>query len=83
MSRYTAELFAGWIAAGRIPEDFGPAERLAFSFTGPIGLVRVLHFHADASPEVRAEARAAVGQHTDLFATAIFHGTAQQPTSHR
>lgn len=49
MRRYLADLFAGWIAAGQIPDHLGPGEQLAFSFTGPIGLARVLHLHADAS----------------------------------
>lgn len=72
MRRYVAGMFAGWIADGRIPEHLGSADRLAFSFTGPIGLSRVLHLHADASPVERAEARADVQQHVDLFIKAIF-----------
>lgn len=72
MRRYAADLFVGWIADGQIPGHHGSAEQLAFSFTGPIGLARVLHLHADASPEERAGAREAVQQHVGLFARAIF-----------
>lgn len=72
MRGYAVGLFAEWIAADHIPEHLGPADRLAFSFTGPIGLARVLHLHADASPAERARARADVQQHVDLFTTAVF-----------
>ncbi|MQA62847.1 MAG: hypothetical protein GEU86_15460, partial [Actinophytocola sp.] len=43
--------------AGLIPENLGSSEDLALSFTGPIGLIRVLHLHADASREERGTAR--------------------------
>lgn len=75
MRGYVAGLFAGWIAADQIPEHLGPAATLAFSFTGPIGLARVLHLHADASPAERAQARADVQQHVDLFNKAVFRPT--------
>lgn len=72
MRAYVAGLFAGWMAADQIPEHLGSADSLAFSFTGPIGLARVLHLHADAGPAERAQARADVQHHVDLFTTAVF-----------
>lgn len=72
MRAYVAGLFADWLAADQIPAHLGPADRLAFSFTGPIGLARVLHLHADASPTERAQARADVQHHVDLFTMAVF-----------
>lgn len=77
MRGYAAGLFTDWIAADQIPEHLGPADRLAFSFTGPIGLARVLHLHADASPAERAQTRADVQQHVDLFAEAVFRSERQ------
>ena len=73
MRGYATELFANWITSKWIPERFGPADRLALSFSGPIGLARVLHLHADASSEERAKARADVLQHVELFTMAVFH----------
>ncbi|MDN5917348.1 MAG: TetR/AcrR family transcriptional regulator [Pseudonocardia sp.] len=72
MRSYATGLFAEWLAADQIPERLGPADRLAFSFTGPIGLARVLHLHADASPAERSQARADVQQHVDFFTKAVF-----------
>lgn len=67
-----AVLFERWTAAGQVPEHLGTPQNLAFSFTGPIGLARILHLHADASPEERSTARESVLQHVDLFARAVF-----------
>lgn len=72
MRSYAAGLFADWLAADQIPAHLGPADKLAFSFTGPIGLARVLHLHAEASPAERAQARADVQAHVDLFTGAVF-----------
>lgn len=72
MRDYAADLFASWIADGWIPERLGPADGLAFSFTGPIGLARVLHLHADASPEERTQASNDILQHVELFTQVVF-----------
>lgn len=80
MRDYAAGLFASWIAAEWISEHCGPADRLAFSFTGPIGLARVLHLHADASPEERTQARTDVLQHVELFTKAVFHADRKEYT---
>lgn len=73
MRAYTTGLFANWLTADQIPEHLGPGDRLAFSFTGPIGLARVLHLHADASAGERARAREDVQQHVELFTQAVFY----------
>lgn len=76
MRGFVTGLFADWLATDQIPAALGPAERLAFSFTGPIGLARVLHLHADASPAERDQARADVQAHVDLFTKVVFrHST--------
>ncbi|GAA1530493.1 helix-turn-helix domain-containing protein [Brevibacterium picturae] len=80
MRDYAAGLFAGWLAAEWIPEHLGPADRLAFSFTGPIGLARVLHLHAEAGPAERAQARADVLQHVELFTQAVFYTDRKENT---
>ncbi len=72
MRDYATGLFADWLAGGWIPEHLGPADRLAHSFTGAIGLARLLHLHADATPTERSRARTDVLQHVDLFAQVIF-----------
>lgn len=73
MRAYVTSLFDDWLAAGWLPAHLGPAERLAFSFTGPIGLARVMHLHADATPEERTQARADVLQHVELFTSVTFN----------
>lgn len=70
---YATGLFSGWLENGWIPEHLGPGDRLAFSFTGPIGLARVLHLHADAGPAERSRARADVLRHVELFTAVVFH----------
>lgn len=72
MRTATAGLFERWIAAGLIPEHLGSPGDLALTFTGPIGLVRVLHLHADAEDDERAAARAEILRHVDTFTRAVF-----------
>ncbi|CAM3631706.1 TetR/AcrR family transcriptional regulator [Isoptericola cucumis] len=76
---YATRLFSDWLAEGWIPEHLGPGDRLAYSFTGPIGLARVLHLHADAGPAERSQARADVLRHVDLFAAAVFRDHGKRP----
>lgn len=73
MRNATARLFDRWISAGLIPDNLGSAEDLALSFTGPIGLTRVLHLHADATHQERATARDAILRHVETFIQAAFH----------
>jgi AcrR family transcriptional regulator len=72
MRASTARLFDRWITAGLIPADLGSPEELALSFTGPIGLTRVLHLHADATARERATARDEILRHVETFARAVF-----------
>lgn len=74
MRTSTARLFDRWISAGLISENLGLPEDLALSFTGPIGLTRVLHLHADATDQERATARDEILRHVDTFTTAVFRG---------
>jgi hypothetical protein len=39
----------------------------------PIGLLRVLHLHADATDDERATAREDIRRHVDTFTRAVFH----------
>lgn len=68
----TAQLFERWIADGRIPAAYGSSAELALSFTGPIGLLRILHLHAEACDAERAWARKEVLRHVDTFAKMAF-----------
>lgn len=72
MRTATAQLFERWIKAGLIPEKLGSPPDLALSFTGPIGLIRVLHLHADASRDERRTARDQILRHVETFARAVF-----------
>jgi AcrR family transcriptional regulator len=72
MRTATARLFDHWIATGRITANLGAPQDLALSFTGPIGLLRVLHLHADATDHERATAREQILRHVETFARAVF-----------
>jgi AcrR family transcriptional regulator len=72
MRASTAGLFERWITAGLIPAELGSPQDLALSFTGPIGLARVLHLHADATAHERAAARDDILRHVETFARAVF-----------
>jgi AcrR family transcriptional regulator len=72
MRAAVAALFDGWIDAGRIPRDLGPAHDLALTFTGPIGLTRILHLHAGATPRERKAAGEEILRHVETFIRAVF-----------
>ncbi|WP_235999125.1 TetR/AcrR family transcriptional regulator [Qaidamihabitans albus] len=76
-----AHLFDRWIAAGHVPADIGSPPDLALSFTGPIGLIRVLHLHADAGEQERAAARAEVHRHVETFTRAVFRRPSGMPST--
>lgn len=67
-----ADLFARWMASGHMRTDLGPPEDVALSFTGPIGLTRLLRLHADASDADRATARDEISRHVETFIKAAF-----------
>ncbi|MEU0874677.1 TetR/AcrR family transcriptional regulator [Nocardia brasiliensis] len=69
-----SRLFDRWIAAGLIPADMATPEDLAMSFTGFIGLTRVLHLHAHAPDEDRARARDDIRRHAETFIRLVFPG---------
>jgi AcrR family transcriptional regulator len=75
MRKSTAQLFQDWIGDGRIPAALGPAQDLALTFTGPIGLLRILHLHADACDAERAWARKETLRHVETFARMAFRTT--------
>lgn len=77
MRAAAARLFDRWITAGLIPSRLGAPQDLAFSFTGPIGLARVLHLHADATDHERATARDEILRHVDTFTKAVFRHQAE------
>ncbi|MFI9508342.1 TetR/AcrR family transcriptional regulator [Nocardia sp. NPDC052566] len=65
-------LFERWIAAGLLPANRAAPEDLAMSFTGFIGLTRVLHLHAEATTHDRAQARDDIHRHTETFIRLVF-----------
>jgi AcrR family transcriptional regulator len=72
MRTATARLFDHWITTGLIPAALGSPEDLALSFTGPIGLLRLLCLHADATAHEQAAARDQILRHVETFARAVF-----------
>lgn len=72
MATSVTRLLDGWISAGRLPGDLGSAQDLAVMFTGPIGLTRILHLHADAAAHERATARDAILRHVETFIRTVF-----------
>ncbi|PXX58117.1 TetR family transcriptional regulator [Nocardia tenerifensis] len=67
-----SRLFARWIEAGLIPANLAAPDDLAMSFTGFIGLTRVLHLHADASDRDREKARDDIRRHVETFISVVF-----------
>ncbi|HEU5130283.1 MAG TPA: helix-turn-helix domain-containing protein [Glycomyces sp.] len=73
--RHSVEaLFERWIEAGRVRRDLGTPQSLALSFTGPIGLTRIMCLHAEATEDQRAAARADILDHVATFNRAVFGG---------
>jgi AcrR family transcriptional regulator len=66
------EMFDRWITTGHMRADLGTPRDLALSFTGLIGLNRVLHLHADATDNERAVAREEILRHIETFINATF-----------
>ncbi|WP_084655546.1 TetR/AcrR family transcriptional regulator [Nocardia altamirensis] len=65
-------LFDRWITAGLIPADLATPEDLAMTFTGFIGLTRILHLHADATAHDRAQASDDIRRHAETFIQLVF-----------
>jgi AcrR family transcriptional regulator len=68
---YLSDVFAGWIAAGRIRTDLGSPDDLAYSLLSPIAHARMLWLHAEATEEQRERARTRVTAHAALFGRAL------------
>ncbi|MCA2221685.1 hypothetical protein [Nonomuraea aurantiaca] len=64
-------MFARWLAEGRVRDDLGSPDDLAYSLLGPIAHARVLWLHDGATPEQRERARRRMTAHAALFARAI------------
>lgn len=75
--RSLGDVFARWIAAGRIAPDLGSPLDLAYELMSPIALARLLWLHAGASGEERAAARERAVSHAEFFIRAVF--PADQP----
>lgn len=65
------EVFARWLADGRIRPGLGSPGELAYALLAPIALTRMRWLHADASPVERAAARERIIAHARLFAHAV------------
>ncbi|WP_219461883.1 TetR/AcrR family transcriptional regulator [Nonomuraea rhizosphaerae] len=66
-----AEVFARWLADGRVRADLGAAEDLAYALLGPIAHARVMWLHEEATREQRELGRGRIERHTALFAAMI------------
>jgi AcrR family transcriptional regulator len=71
-----AGLFARWMAAGRIDEDLGSADDLAYALMAPVALARVLWLHAGARPQEIEAARELAARHAELFIRAVVRARA-------
>ena len=67
-----AELFARWLAEGRIDKGLGSPGDLAYALMAPVAMARVLWLHAGATPDEIRAARERAVRHADLFSTAVF-----------
>ena len=72
--RHLAEVFARWIEEGRMRDDLGSAEDLAYALLSPIAHARLLWLHGGATEERRRAARDRVIRHADLFARTVTVG---------
>jgi AcrR family transcriptional regulator len=68
---HLAEVFAGWLSAGRIRTDLGSPDDLAYALLGPIAHARMLWLHAGATEAQRERARERITAHAALFARAL------------
>lgn len=71
-----AELFARWMADGRVDPGLGSPGDLAYALMAPVALTRVLWLHDGASPQELEAAREQAARHAELFIRAVL-GTSQ------
>ena len=67
-----AEVFARWMADGRVDPGLGSPGDLAYALMAPVALARVLWLHDGATPGEIAAAREQAARHGDLFIRAVF-----------
>jgi AcrR family transcriptional regulator len=67
-----AEVFARWMADGRVDPALGPPGDLAYALVAPVALTRVLWLHDGATPREIEAAREQAARHGDLFIRAVF-----------
>jgi AcrR family transcriptional regulator len=67
-----AEVFARWMADGRVNQGLGSPGDLAYALIAPVALARVLWLHDGATPREIEAAREQAARHGDLFIRAVF-----------
>ena len=67
-----AQVFARWIADGRVDPALGSPRDLAYALMAPVALTRVLWLHDGATPQEIEAAREQAARHGDLFISAVF-----------
>ena len=67
-----AELFARWMADGRVDPALGSPGDLAYALMAPVALTRVLWLHDGATPQEIQAAREQAARHAELFIRAVF-----------
>lgn len=67
-----AQVFARWIADGRVDPALGSPRDLAYALMAPVALTRVLWLHDGATPQEIEAAREQAARHGDLFINAVF-----------
>jgi AcrR family transcriptional regulator len=67
-----AELFARWMADGRVDPALGSPGDLGYALMAPVALTRVLWLHDGASPQEIEAARAQAARHAELSTRAVF-----------
>ena len=67
-----AQVFARWIADGRVDPALGSPGDLAYALMAPVALARVIWLHDGATPQEIEAAREQAARHGDLFIRAVF-----------
>lgn len=67
-----AEVFARWMAEGRVDSELGSPRDLAYALIAPVALARVLWLHDGATPREIEAVREQAARHGDLFIAAVF-----------
>jgi AcrR family transcriptional regulator len=73
-----AQLFAGWMEAGRIQADRGTPAQLAWELFAASAFVRLLYLHAEASPEIRRAGHQLIRAHIEFVIATVFTDQAEE-----